>query len=545
MNKFLITILVLAAALRIYALGAHPVHLTNDEAAIGYNAYSLLKTGRDEHGELFPIIFKSFGDWKPGLYIYATVPFVAVFGLTEQAVRLPSALAGVLAVYLTYKIVLLASKDKKLAALGALLLSITPWHIHFSRGGWEANLALTLVLMGTCKFLLGVKKNSKYLILSATFFGLTLWTYQSAKLASALVVFSLFLAYRKKFLKLNIKHIAYSLLVGLLIAFPIVLSLFQGKGGRLEVMSVFSYTRSPEYLDETVFSQDENHTLGITYYLFHTETLNLTRGVFGRYFNLLSGRFLFFEGDWSTLRHTSPDVGYILLVQSPFLIYGLYLTVKNRQKKLMLFTLLWLALAPLSSALTRDAVHGVRALNMVIPLTIISAVGLNGFINKSKTKLMIASIFISISLVYYLDAYFIHMPAKFSKHYLYGYKQVMQRINEIKSDYDEIVVKQSFDQPYIFYLFFNNVEPKNYQNNIGYIEGVYGDVGKVASFENISFRELNWPLDKETSNTLFIAHEEDFPVYEIYGNSEYKLETINYLDGNPAFLLVEPVKNNE
>src|SRR3989344_3591978 len=103
----LVVILVLAAVLRLWQLGEYPIHLTNDEAAIGYNAYSILKTGRDEHGELLPIVFKSFGDWKPGLYIYTTVPSVFLFGLTEFAVRLPSALAGILAVYLVY---LLTSK---------------------------------------------------------------------------------------------------------------------------------------------------------------------------------------------------------------------------------------------------------------------------------------------------------------------------------------------------------------------------------------------------------------------------------------------------
>jgi 4-amino-4-deoxy-L-arabinose transferase-like glycosyltransferase len=94
-----------AAFLRLWYLGVNPPHLTPDEASLGYNAYSILKTGRDEYGEILPIIFKSFGDYKPGLYVYATVPFVALFGLTEFAVRLPSAIAGVAAVWLLYLII--------------------------------------------------------------------------------------------------------------------------------------------------------------------------------------------------------------------------------------------------------------------------------------------------------------------------------------------------------------------------------------------------------------------------------------------------------
>src|SRR3989304_1484349 len=101
----LILVLVLATFLRLWRLDINPPGLTPDEAALGYNAYSILKTGRDEYGDLLPIIFKSFGDYKPGFYVYLTVPFVAVFGLNEWSVRLPSALSGVLAIFLIHSIV--------------------------------------------------------------------------------------------------------------------------------------------------------------------------------------------------------------------------------------------------------------------------------------------------------------------------------------------------------------------------------------------------------------------------------------------------------
>ncbi|MBU1127337.1 hypothetical protein KKF11_03250, partial [Patescibacteria group bacterium] len=62
----LVLILLLAAALRLWGLNHYPVGLNADEAAIGYNAYSLIETGLDEHGNAWPIHFKSFGDYKPG-----------------------------------------------------------------------------------------------------------------------------------------------------------------------------------------------------------------------------------------------------------------------------------------------------------------------------------------------------------------------------------------------------------------------------------------------------------------------------------------------
>ena len=95
MKKYFILVaaLLLGFYLRIHNVANMPNGLTWDEAALGYNAFSILKTGRDEFGKFLPIIFKSFGDYKPGLYVYLAVPSVAIFGLTEFATRLPSVLA--------------------------------------------------------------------------------------------------------------------------------------------------------------------------------------------------------------------------------------------------------------------------------------------------------------------------------------------------------------------------------------------------------------------------------------------------------------------
>src|SRR3989338_7032275 len=103
MKKYLIIlILILASVLRLWNLSNYPMGLNADEAALGYNAYSLLITGRDEHSHAWPINLESFGDFKPAGYAYMLIPFIKVFGLTEFAVRLPSAIFGVLAVLFIY-----------------------------------------------------------------------------------------------------------------------------------------------------------------------------------------------------------------------------------------------------------------------------------------------------------------------------------------------------------------------------------------------------------------------------------------------------------
>ena len=101
----LILILLLAGILRLWQLSDYPAGFNADEAALGYNAYSLLTTGRDEHGAPWPVNLESFGDFKPAGYAYLLIPFIKTLGLTEFAVRLPSALFGILAVLFTYLLV--------------------------------------------------------------------------------------------------------------------------------------------------------------------------------------------------------------------------------------------------------------------------------------------------------------------------------------------------------------------------------------------------------------------------------------------------------
>ena len=105
-NRWLVAIVVLGAILRFFWLGANPPGLYWDEVSLGWNGYSVLKTGIDEHGRFLPIdTFFAFGDYKPPLYIYAVVPSIWLFGLNEFAVRVPSAVSGTALILVAYFLV--------------------------------------------------------------------------------------------------------------------------------------------------------------------------------------------------------------------------------------------------------------------------------------------------------------------------------------------------------------------------------------------------------------------------------------------------------
>lgn len=544
-NWILALILLLATILRLWSLGNIPPHLTPDEASLGYNAYSVLKTGRDEYGQLLPIIFKSFGDFKPGLYVYLTTPSVAIFGLTEIAVRFPSALAGIISVYLIYLIVKTLF-DERLALFSAFTASVTPWLIYFSRGAWEVNVSLCLTLAGIYFFLKSLH-NSKFIIHSSMFFALTFLSYQGAKLATGIVVLLLLALYWKETFKFNKKYLTSAGIVGLLIAAPVLLSFVQGKTGRLEVFSVFSYPRPKEYL-ETFLSKANEKVGDLNYYLYHPEWLNFKRGILGRWFNHFSGRFLFFEGDWPNPRHSAPYQGMLLLSDLVILLLGYFAIFKQKLKREHAFMLLWLVLAPLPSVLSRDQVHAVRALNMAVPLVVINAFGLSylsTWIKKQKfvlTYYLILTTFYLVGFTYFLDAYFIHVPTHDSKYWDYGYKQVVETITPIQNKYKQIKVQQSFAQPYIFFLFFQKYDPVKYQKQAKLVASEFkGDVGHVEHLDNICFCPIDWSVNRGESGTLFVADTIRIPPGDSKNESLFNvIREIKYLNGrDTAFRVIE------
>ena len=159
MRKLLFfSIIFIASILRLWQLGVVPPSPDWDEAALGYNAYSVLKTGRDEYGTWFPLSLRSYDDYKPPLYMYLTVPSVALFGLETWAVRLPSAIAGILAVIGTYYFVKELFRKDAIAYVCALLLAISPWHIQFSRIAFESNAGLSLNILWVLFFIKGLKR---------------------------------------------------------------------------------------------------------------------------------------------------------------------------------------------------------------------------------------------------------------------------------------------------------------------------------------------------------------------------------------------------
>lgn len=497
----------LGLGLRLYHLDSRPLGFTWDEAALGYNAYSLIKTGKDEYGKILPIVFKSFGDYKPGLYVYFSVPIIKIFGLNEFATRLPSAVFGVLTIVVLYLL------TRNLAA--GFLFAINPWSIHFSRGAWEANVFVFLLVLGTHTFL------KKRYLLTAVLFGLTFWTYQGAKMFTPLLTLLLLFIYRQE---LNIKKLVAPTILGFAILLPILWG-FTTQSGRLKVFSVFSYTRADEVVSNILKADGGRDLFG-----FHAEIVDQVRGIAQRFLNHLSPKYLFFTGDWSNLRQSTPYYGYFHLPEIITILVGLMvlLRTKNKQTKLLLG---WLFLAIIPSALSRDIISGVRSLPMVIPLTILSGIGL------SKLKWVLLPV-ILFFVIYFSDLYFVHSPFFVAKDWLSGYKPALMAAKQFIDKYDRVVITDVFGQPYIFVLFYYQVDPSKYQVSAKLLENANGDVGEIKTFDKYQFRRIYWPTERGARSTIFIGNESDLPARDMNPENLIKIKDVYYPDKTHALRVV-------
>jgi 4-amino-4-deoxy-L-arabinose transferase-like glycosyltransferase len=148
----LLLILLVGGILRLAKPGKSPPGFNQDEAVHAWNAWCLLKTGKDQVGVRWPIFYiHALGDNRTTLYIYTMIPFLAVGGLSFWTARLVSVVEGVLCIPLIY---IVASRlfDRRVGLAAALLLALNPWHIHISRWAVEPILCplvslLTLAMM--------------------------------------------------------------------------------------------------------------------------------------------------------------------------------------------------------------------------------------------------------------------------------------------------------------------------------------------------------------------------------------------------------------
>ncbi len=449
-------IIFLGLFLRSFDIDKNPPSLYGDELTITLDAYSLLKTGKDQLGNSFPLTFE-MGAGRPAGYVYGSVPFVALFGPTALGVRGLSILSGVLIIVLLFYI----GKNlfsERLGLSAAFVAAVSPWGIALSRGGFEAHFALFLAVLGFY-FFLNAKEKPLFYIYSALSFGLTLHTYPTYKVALPLFLLLLFWFRGKNILGNSRKHLLTALLILLFLG---LLSFSQtfigGSETRFSDINIISqqdlkasieqkinYERSVTILPETLSK------------LMHNKAIEYSKVFIENYLQNFSMDFLFIHGDRNP-RHNMATMGELYIVELILGLVGL-LTSWIKYKKAIIFLISWLVLAPIPTAIV-DLPHALRSAFMLPPLILLSSLGLSIILSrKNRVLLILIAIIFSVQFIFFLQKLFFLSPNLYSKFWSYPAKQASEIAKENMNHFDFIILSDKIDNIEFAYPVYEKIKP--------------------------------------------------------------------------------------
>lgn len=534
-------ILFLAAFARFYKLGQVPFGLSQDETSLGYNAYSILMTGKDEHGQQYPLSFQAFGEYKLPGYIYLAVPFLALLGPTEIAIRLPSAIFGFLSVSLFYFLVKKTTRDETLSFVAMAFLALNPWHVHFSRAAFEVIPALFFLMLGAYWWLVFRAKGSAwYLGLSAFFLVVTLYTYNITK-ALAPLLFIGFLWLSRTQIQWKNPRFWLWLFPALGLAAPLIWGIFSAPdfhaiSGTLLHSSARAQAELLELRSDVLW-----HSPLLAKVIFNQWVLTgyaYLKNIIG----YLSIPFLFIYGGTNG-NHDIDTVGMFYLFDIIGMVSGVIglLRLKKLPEWAGMFAL-WLVLAVMVAAYTRESPHGARGIFIIPPLILLSAYGFQLLVRKLRTIgrkkfLTVGGVllaFMFFELVHYFGAYYWRFPLVGFQSWRSADKQLVEFLAANQSEYDHIVFTPEINFMYTSLLYYLPYSPALFQEQIVRVPQDSEGFVWPQSFGKYRFASKETAQDGE--NTLFITDTTNtFPEDQIVGIIKHTARPIVVAEGQEIF----------
>jgi len=477
--------LLLILGLRFADFGNNPISLNRDEAAIGYNAWTLAHFGVDEWGSSWPLNFKSFGDYKLPGYIYFTSALFKIMPTNSLTLRLPSALAGLGIVVMAY----LISKTyfgKKAGIWAGFIAGVAPWTIFYSRMAYEANLGLFLLLLVI--YFCRLRLSFATIIIIGVSYIFSVLTYNTPLLLIPVILGYVWLAPQKA---MNRKVVVSATLIFIALAMfwasrPIIaqkknITLFNDP-------TVSAQQRNAFVEADSLFERYYNHRL--IYY---------PRLVIERYVKTFSPEFLVVSGGahpW----HSLPGRGHFHLTAYVLAFIGLVMALRKKSFH-TIRSLIWLTLlSPLPAIITIDAPHATRSLLTFFLLLLWAGYGLSELSHLLKGT---ALTFIVLETGIFAIAYFGQYPTNMPKSWPHGIEAALDKAYEEKESDRHIVVVPAVDvndspidaQIYIYVLWHRLITPQAFaQTRIVTPDDAAGQV-QVAKVDRVIIKNdrMNMP----------------------------------------------------
>lgn len=538
---FLILILFFGATFRLWGLSKIPEGFHADEAAFGYNAYSLLRTGKDEYGKSFPLVLRSFDDYKGAIYSYLTVPFVATFGLNEFSVRIPSAIAGTLIVFISFVLTLALTRSEFLSLATATVVSFSPSSILLSRVQSDPLVAVLIMLVGW--YCIGKYVGSKkhiWAVCGLGFWMVSCFTYASPRvllLGFIPLLFWYYLPQLDKKMKLVFAVIYMTIL------FTILCLMFGFSGSRFGQVNIFSSQDVMLPLNEQIREDGVAGSTIVSTRMYHNKIIDYGRYIFRNYANYFGSDFLFFQA-YQPEREKIHNIGFMYLVDLPFLLIGLYQILKFK-KRWGYFVFGWLLFTPLALAVFGQETPNIhRYYFSILPGSIMVAFGMIQsikFFHKNIRLMVIVGIAVlyAVNISYFIHQLFVHQPLHMPYYRGFAYKEMVRSLQTIYKNYDKIVITKTNSSPYIYLLFYMGYNPKHYQ-----------ELGSPRDYDYTGFDSYVFvPLDCPNVKYRKTIQEQYPDARVLYINkggciissSSKLIQSIVWRDGTEAFQFVENI----
>ena len=539
-SGILLLISILALTLRIYKIAEVPPALNWDEISHGYNGYSILKTGYDQWGQFLPIFnFRAYGDYPLPLYMYFSMPFIAIFGLNEASIRIVSVIFGTLLVPVVFYLFRRIFANDYFSLLVAFLLAISPWSILTSRQVLQVTPAVFFLTLGILLFIKGVRERKNWVVLGTALIGLSAYGYHNTRILAGPIIVILVLFFWQV-LKKSRKTLFLVIIVTTLLILPIIPVIFSSQGSArvrwVGIVDQGAINRIEDARNTSNLPEFLNVSLNNRY----TYTVKVFLNNYFGYFNPV---FLGLNGG-TNLQFSVLGFGLISPFTLPFFYFGLiFLAIRFRSlekdKRIILILML---LTPIPAAITKDPFQVVRSMLMLPFVCIITVFGISLFIQKfRKFKMVISSllIFVGIATLVHFFNYFSSLinvyPIQSSFAWQYGYKEAIDYVKLHNSEYSKIIFTKKYGEPHEFVLFYLQYDPKTYQQDPTAIRYQAYDWFWVDKFDKYEFLNDEDIISKTLmeNNALLITTPNNYPP------NRQLLKTINFLDGQKAFDIVK------
>ncbi len=460
----LTVIVITAAVLRLVELGQYPQRFNQDEMAQGYDAWSIWRTGHDQHGNAFPIQFRNYNDYIPPVANYITAPFVGLLGMDETTTRLPGALFSIATIALVGLLGKLWFGD--IAGLAAaLLLTFEPWHLNYSRIAFPASFVPFFTVVALYTYTRGVnllagtethkqRRSLYWLAASALSFALLAATYSTMKLQAPLLIATCLLAGIFVWWRNWRIGLVWLLLIALFMS-PYVIDIvthWQLTQGRFDAISVF---REANWLEAWWANYRAHYDL----------------------------QALFISGLSDGVAIHPPGIGELFWLEAPLMLIAVLGLLRRRfwqrsQLLIPILVIIWLLTFPIAASFTNQGIpHEIRTYNLLPLPELLAGYGLlliwewgtaarwRGLIRFAMLSgIVLVFIFFNVLFLRYFFTPSLYLDASDQEVYAnIGLRPVLEKVQSTAQPCD-IIWMEPINQTYMYYLFLTHTPPEQFQN---------------------------------------------------------------------------------